>query len=342
MTDEVYQILAKKIGFATSEYMPRILEMMMTPEEGEVIVHLSSKPDEIAQKLNISEDEVNRRLDGLRQRAIIWPAEKVWPFMKVNLFGPTFEQLRAMYFITAEKYLGAEKFQEYIELLREFYKAEWCEFQGKFYGLNEVLAMRVLPARKAFERTPEIAPSKVLPKEDVIKVYQDSEMIGLINCPCKVMWRGHGCNAPKEVCIQLNQWAQYTFDRGGGRKISLEEAIAVSDAAEEAGLVHTIPKDASIVMCNCCSDCCIVIDPARKAGTLNKAIIKSHYRSVINEDECIGCEDCVDRCPFDAIEMKKDSSGELKAVADEEKCYGCGVCVIACPPEAVTMKLVQS
>lgn len=342
MSSEIYQKLAKKVGFPESEYVPRILEMMMTPEEGEVILYLSSPPDQIADKLGISEDEVKRRLEDLRLRGIIWPSNVVWPFMKATLFGPTFEQLRAMYFITAEKFLGPEKFQEYIELLREFYKAEWCEFQGKFYGVNDALAMRILPARKAFNRTPEIAPSKILPNEDVIKIYQDSEMIAIIPCPCKVMWQGQGCNAPKEVCIQLNQWAKYTFSRGGGRKISLEEAIAISDSAEEAGLVHTMLKDASLVMCNCCSDCCIVIDPARKAGTLNKAIVKSHYRSVIDQDECIGCEDCVDRCPFDAIEMVDDpSSREPKAAVDEEKCYGCGVCVIACPTGAITMKLAK-
>jgi len=340
MSSEIYNKLSERLGFPSSEYLPRILEKMLTPEEGEVLIELRFQPDEIARKLSIDENEVKRRLEGLRQRGIIYPANVVWPFMKATLFGPTFEQLRAMYLLTADKFMSAEALGEYMDMLKEFYKAEWCKDQGEFYAKNDALAMRVIPARKAFPSTAEISPEKILPDEDVKGILEKAKLISVFPCVCKLMWRT--CDAPLEVCLQFDEWAEYTMSRGGGRKVSLEEALAISDSAEEAGLVHTVTKAVSIVMCNCCADCCIVMDPARKAGTMNKAITKSHYRSTIDQDSCIGCEDCIDRCPFDAIKMEKDSSREPKAVVDEEKCYGCGVCVIACPPEAITMKLIES
>ena len=50
-------------------------------------------------------------------------------------------------------------------------------------------------------------------------------------------------------------------------------------------------------------------------------------------EECTGCSICVEKCPFDALEMKNGV-----AVVDEDKCTLCGVCVEACPVEAIEME----
>ena len=68
----------------------------------------------------------------------------------------------------------------------------------------------------------------------------------------------------------------------------------------------------------------------------------SRYRARVDEESCIGCQECVDRCFFDAIEMKKVSgSKKLKAVVNEEKCVGCGLCVIGCEQKALIFDLVK-
>jgi len=341
MSSKIYSKLSGKLGFPLSEYLPRILEKMFTPEEGELILELNTPINEVARKLDMHEEKVKRKIEELRIKGIIWPPGEVWPGMEGFFFGPVFEVLRAMYLINAEKFLSAESLKEYMDMLKEFYKAEWCEDQGKYYGEHEHFNMRVLPARKAFEHTPEISPDRILPEEDSVRVLKNAEALVVIPCVCKMMWQT--CDAPVEVCIQLDKWAENTLSRGAGRRISVEEALVISDRAEEAGLIHTMPIHASNVMCNCCSDCCIVIDPARKWGTLSIAMTKSHYCSVIDQDSCIGCEECFERCPFDAIEMKQESSSKKpKATVDSAKCYGCGVCAVACPPEAITMKLVDS
>ncbi len=51
-----------------------------------------------------------------------------------------------------------------------------------------------------------------------------------------------------------------------------------------------------------------------------------------NAKKCIGCGECVDHCPADAIELVKE-----KALKDSEKCIGCGECVAVCPEEAVSI-----
>ena len=47
-------------------------------------------------------------------------------------------------------------------------------------------------------------------------------------------------------------------------------------------------------------------------------------------ENCVGCGDCVDICPVDAIHMEDDRS-----VLDREKCIGCASCVAACPNRAL-------
>ena len=335
MSSEVYNQLSERLNFPSSGYLPRILERMLTPEEGKLVLELPAQNDEIARKLSMDEEVVKKKLEELRQRGLVWPGPEGLRF------GPTFEHLRAIFLITAEKFMSVESLEELMDMWKEFYKAEWCQAQGKYYGEHEGLAMRVIPARKAFQHTPEISPGKILPDEDLRGTLERAEVISVQPCVCRRMWRS--CNAPLEVCLQFNQWAEYTMARGGGKKVSLEEALAISDSAEEAGLVHNMPTAAFAVMCNCCADCCVVIDPARKCGTLSQAVAKSHYRSIIEQDLCTGCQDCVEKCPFGAIEMKKaPPSKKLKAAVELEKCFGCGVCVVACPSEAITMKLVES
>lgn len=44
------------------------------------------------------------------------------------------------------------------------------------------------------------------------------------------------------------------------------------------------------------------------------------------KDKCVGCGDCEEVCPVQAIHMEEE-----KSVLDPEKCIGCASCVAACP-----------
>ncbi len=55
--------------------------------------------------------------------------------------------------------------------------------------------------------------------------------------------------------------------------------------------------------------------------------------SIIIDDElCTGCGNCVDSCPFGAIELEND---KVKVLPN---CNLCGACVEACPVEAITLE----
>ena len=54
------------------------------------------------------------------------------------------------------------------------------------------------------------------------------------------------------------------------------------------------------------------------------------YHSVtLNEEKCVGCTNCIKRCPTEAIRVRGG-----KAVIASERCIDCGECIRICPHHA--------
>ncbi|MCH4221576.1 MAG: 4Fe-4S binding protein [Eggerthellaceae bacterium] len=53
---------------------------------------------------------------------------------------------------------------------------------------------------------------------------------------------------------------------------------------------------------------------------------------VIDTDECVGCDICVDACPQDVLEVV----GGVCTVTNEDNCIACGDCLEECPMGAIT------
>jgi len=91
-----------------------------------------------------------------------------------------------------------------------------------------------------------------------------------------------------------------------------------------------VQKDETSI-CNCCKDCCGTFELWR-GGTM-PMINFSNFLSKIDEEACVGCGTCVDKCPTDAISLNDANIAERNA----EWCIGCGVCAHFCPEHAISL-----
>lgn len=65
-------------------------------------------------------------------------------------------------------------------------------------------------------------------------------------------------------------------------------------------------------------------------NSLNESIKKEKSKYEIT-NTCCGCSTCVSVCGKNAINIKRNKSGFLKAVIDHSKCVECGLCKKVCP-----------
>jgi coenzyme F420-reducing hydrogenase beta subunit len=57
-----------------------------------------------------------------------------------------------------------------------------------------------------------------------------------------------------------------------------------------------------------------------------------------NQDECFGCEACVQACPHAALSMMEDCEGFRYPNLDRQKCVDCNICHKVCPVEGLPNK----
>ena len=55
----------------------------------------------------------------------------------------------------------------------------------------------------------------------------------------------------------------------------------------------------------------------------------------VDEMACVGCGQCIQACPFTAIEYSED---RMIAHVVEALCKGCGTCAATCPSKAISLR----
>jgi electron transport complex protein RnfB len=329
-TDEAYVRLAERNGHPDSQLLHRILEKAMTPDEARFLLELPAANADLAAKLGMDEKAVADKILNLARRGLVVSSRKGLRYPRD--LGTLHDNILA----SLPQYIppGIDR------LWMDFYEGGWWrEITDSLTTMGNAV-LRVVPV---LESTPPDV--KLLPHESIAGIIEaHKELITVRHCCCRV--GAKICDHPTEVCTQFGRRAEYDLYRGSGRKISADEAIAVSMKAGQAGLLPTVTNISPMVglefICYCCKCACLVLNPTMRAGKVHQAVASSRFLVRVDNDLCDGCGDCVPWCFFDAIEMKKvEGSDTPKAVINAEKCVGCGVCVLKCPPKAMTMELIR-
>jgi ferredoxin len=197
-------------------------------------------------------------------------------------------------------------------------------------------SLPIWPAIGALEKSPNIRPEDILPEENWKLRIENAKSRILAPCGCRVVWGE--CDSPLMTCFACfdRPRGQYYLNQPGRllKEVTLEEALDVVREAEEAGLVHWGD-------CYCCSCCCENLFPVTRDKRFD-LMTPNRFLAVVDAEKCVGCQDCMEKCHFDAVEMRPvPDSKKLKASIDPEKCKGCGVCIVGCKADALTYKIVR-
>lgn len=328
MTTDVdaYDQLAERIGQGHSKFIPQIWRLMVTPEEAEALLALPGTVEDVAQRLGISPKRAGERLDRAFRLALTVRRQKEGKEVVrlVRHWGEFYESAHIAIPLIGEPLA---------DLWRTWRQTEgWAEHRAS--ELKSPKPDRVLPHVDAVED-----PSVLLPVEDLAAIVRNARAMAVADCPCRQIMRR--CSHTVRTCFLFDRAAEVALERGSGSQLGPEEALDLMRVFGREGLIAQVGNSPMILnICFCCSDCCVVYNPHIVFGY--EMSVPSRFQCVVETDQCTGCQDCVERCPFEAISVQPiPGSKRLKAVVEADKCYGCGVCVLACAEDALTLRLVR-
>jgi NAD-dependent dihydropyrimidine dehydrogenase PreA subunit len=341
---ELYARLAARMGAGESPRYVKILQHQLTPEECRLLVELPTwtTREQLAQRLNIDEKVLQAQLDDLCQRRYLLKGKTGYaaaPNIRSFPRGQDDEEMRKLRreFNTSGDY-------------PKILVAGW-EHRLKERGFH---AHKVIPARKALVASPNLRPEEILWYEDMPQIFERAKTRsqGGVNPDGELITKGCGCRQNWDACDYRGACTHWEFEERetapamGGmlrRETTPEEALAYTDDMEEQGLVHISPNTSQVTStCNCCPCCCMVLHSFLNYGNVWETLAPSRYRAVIDQELCNGCQTCVERCHFQAVEMRKvPDSKKMKAFIINEHCMGCGLCIFKCPQQAMHLELVR-
>lgn len=293
----------------------KILKHIFSPDEAEMFLKLTPQPEtaaQIAGRIGLAPDEVERRLFDMSRKGQVFRTgrEGGRRYMATAFLVGIIEfQMNRM---TPE---FAKDFQEFEPIL---YSSTWMK--------GTTRDLRTIPIQEAVD-----AQATVMPYERVEETIRAAKYISISDCMCRRLKGlvGQPCSHPLEVCFHFGGGTHYFVENGLARYISAAEALEILHKGKASGLVCQLSASQDPnALCMCCACCC---GPLRAAKTSARPseVVNSSFIARVSENDCTGCEACVERCPMDALTM------DGAARVDPARCIGCGVCAVTCPVEAV-------
>jgi len=325
-------------GAPPSELLYRILEMLFSEREAELVSLLPIRPftaERAARVWKMPVDSARVVLDELAGRAVLIDIESedgityALPPPMAGFFEFSMMRIRD----DLDQRVLAELFYQYLNIEEDFIKNLFTE--GETQLGRAFVAETSLPADGALE---------VLDYERASHIVESSAHIGVGICYCrhKMDHMDRACSAPMNICMTFNNSAASLTRHGHARAVDTAECLDLLAEAREHGLVQfgeNVQQRVNFI-CNCCGCCCEAMIAARRFGHLHPV----HTTNFLPEGDaelCTGCGKCVAACPVEAMTLVSANDPEKPkrkaARLDKDLCLGCGVCVPACPEHGITL-----
>jgi NAD-dependent dihydropyrimidine dehydrogenase PreA subunit/DNA-binding Lrp family transcriptional regulator len=361
--DEKYKQIAMIINTAGGTPFPvgntliKILKNFIDEDEISFIMAFKREKSQAMEQLKksskLSEEEILKKVEILAKKGIIFNQPnrqgimvyRLLPLVNVGTFEYTF----------MNKLEINERNKEIADLFTQLFSEVRTFVQNNYDTIMSSLQKRppvdrTVPSRinkatgKDIEITIneelEVPKQQIIPSQRIEEIIEKFDEIAVAHCFCRHHrdLEGKPCQQTdiRENCFTFGKSARHIINQGFGRSISKEEALKIMKEAEEAGLVHKayhpnfdITKEETSI-CNCCKCCC----GNSLQNSIGPMINATNYLSKVNQDLCIGCGTCVEKCINDAIYLNENK----KAERIEAQCIGCGICAHFCPENAIYLE----
>ena len=337
MTAPVYEQLADAFRFRGGaapvlkcREFYALLEELFTPKEAEIAIKMPLSPipaETFAREIAGGDPEgVEKLLETMADKGLVFTYERggVRHYSLMPLLPGVIE----MQFLKGEVNDRTKKlahlFQDYFDVMFELRK-------GMAPAVSAAPWARVITVEQEIPAGVEI-----YPYDKVSEYIANSDYIAVGICYCRHLGEllGRPCDKPKDVCMAFGPNARFVVERGFARLVSKKEALKILTRAEKAGLVHCSSNTSKYVdfICNCCICHCGILQSI-KGAVLPRSAATSAFIVAIDEEKCMGCGDCIDRCQMEALSMQDDI-----VARDVDRCIGCGLCISVCSTSALRME----
>ncbi len=345
---------AGEFPFPVSDTVLKMLRFTIKEENLDFLMafnkDISQTMDQLKKNSKLSEEEILKKVDELAKNAVI--------FNQPNRQGEIVYRLlpigRQFDYIFMKKQKPTDEIKEFAKLFDKIHEEVGQIFQNNYDAF--VTSMKKMPPidrtvpvlvntqtgeeiKISINTEVEVPTEQILPTqkvEELIKKYDD---IAVGQCFCRQHKEilGEPCKlvGSLESCFTLGKSARHTSTYGFSRMVSQKEALELLKKIEAAGLVHKayhlhsdINKE-EVAICNCCKCCC----PNSRSLAFIPVNTATNYLAVIDQELCVGCGTCVEKCYNDAIQSNSDGKAEL----NENYCVGCGVCASFCAENAISL-----
>ncbi len=326
-------------GAPPSELLFRILKMLFSEKEGELVSLLPVKPFTARKASRIWKMDLTssrKVLDELAGRAILVDIEQNGEFVyalpppMAGFFEFSLMRVRD----DIDQKILSELFYQYMNVEEDFIR--------ELFTRGETQVGRTFVQESALSMDNAL---HVLDYERATEVIRNSSHRGVGICYCrhKMSHLGRACEAPQEICMTFGSTAASLIRHGNARSLEVRECLDLLQAAYSHNLVQfgeNVRERVSFI-CNCCGCCCEAMIAARRFAIMNP-VHTTNFLPVVNESDCNGCGKCVTACPVEAMTLVSSNDplkpGMKVAKLVEDICLGCGVCVRTCVRGSIHLK----
>jgi len=347
-TTDLWRRVAQNIIYATpfkvglTDTIIELVKTIIDKEQAKfltVFTKTTLNLEELKERTQLEEDYIKEILNALLKTGLLMALPSKHTGEMIYRLLPLFPGIFELSFMRGET---GEKEKRLSRLFDKVFEEMTPLAQEKYE--RTVKSYKRLPAFDRVipvEEEVEIPLENVFPVEDVRRLVEKHDLIALSRCYCRHEQDllGNPCklDAPRDTCMFFGRIAEFFITHEFAHEISKEKALSILEVAEEKGLVHKTfhdrlnPNMEEIAICSCCPCCCQIFG-LWKTGAIPLHSLTS-YLSHIDEDLCIGCGTCVEKCAPQAIELMDNC-----AVVNKDRCIGCGVCAHHCSEEAITLE----